>query len=256
MQETERTTQRKDGGRSPSVPEAVVGSHPQRLSADPPEVRLADWPDSVALVRNTVLRASVGELCLMLSPELLDDPGVFAHVRTLSSDAVAGGARVRVLLQIEDENCDALAGHIRRLADTGARMRAMSRSGGPMAVIDDDLAVLPTPPDFGTRHCTLLRGRALVAAYRALFDATWRLNAWEDGLGSPPAHPSKDPLGLTAREHEALRLLSEGLTDEGISRRTGLSVRTLRRVIAGVMLRMGAQSRFQAGAEAARRHLI
>ncbi|MFI8509799.1 LuxR C-terminal-related transcriptional regulator [Streptomyces sp. NPDC085460] len=256
MQETERTTQRRDGGRSPSAPEAVVGWHPQRLSADPPEVRLADWPASVALVRDTVLRASVGDLCLMLTPELLDDPGVFAQVRTLSSDAVAGGARVRVLLQVEAENCDALAGHIRRMADTGARMRAMSRSGGPMVVIDDDLAVLPTLPDLSTRHCTLLRGRALVAAYRALFDTAWRLNAWEDGLGFPLGHPSHDPIGLTAREREALQLLAEGLTDEGISRRTGLSVRTLRRVIAGVMLRMGAQSRFQAGAEAARRHLI
>lgn len=51
-------------------------------------------------------------------------------------------------------------------------------------------------------------------------------------------------------------LLTAGLTDEGISRRTGLSVRTIRRTVAGVMAKLGAQSRFQAGAEAVRRQWI
>lgn len=61
---------------------------------------------------------------------------------------------------------------------------------------------------------------------------------------------------LNERERETLVLLAEGLTDDGISRRTGLSVRTSRRTIAHLMDRLGARSRFQAGVEAARRHWI
>ncbi|MEV8589038.1 LuxR C-terminal-related transcriptional regulator [Streptomyces sp. NPDC051180] len=256
MQETERTAQRRHGGRARPGPGTVPGPRTRDIPAEPPAVRPASWSDSLALVMDALRRSRVGELCLMLSPELLGDPRVCEQARALSGFAVARGTRVRVLLQAEGEDRDRLPEHVRRIADTGALMRTMSRSGGPMIVLDDDLAVLPMTPDLGTWHCTLLRGRTLVAAYRALFDATWRLNARFDGVAMASQDAVEDALGLTPREREALRLLAEGLTDEGISRRTGLSVRTLRRVIAGVMLRMGAQSRFQAGAEAARRHWI
>ena len=71
------------------------------------------------------------------------------------------------------------------------------------------------------------------------------------------------PLGEEPRasaEHEAserdrvlLKLLSEGMTDQGIARKLGLSVRTIRRLMSDLMKRLNAQSRFEAGAEAVRR---
>lgn len=53
-----------------------------------------------------------------------------------------------------------------------------------------------------------------------------------------------------------IALLAEGLKDESIARQLGLSLRTVRRRIAEFMDEVGAETRFQAGAEAQRRGLI
>ena len=56
-----------------------------------------------------------------------------------------------------------------------------------------------------------------------------------------------------AVRREILRLMAAGLTDEAIAGRLGISARSARRHIAAIMDALGAVSRFQAGAEAARR---
>lgn len=53
-----------------------------------------------------------------------------------------------------------------------------------------------------------------------------------------------------------LKLLGNGCTDELVARRLGVSVRTARRVAAELFARLGAQSRFQAGARALARGWI
>ncbi|MFJ3231488.1 helix-turn-helix transcriptional regulator [Streptomyces sp. NPDC086787] len=52
---------------------------------------------------------------------------------------------------------------------------------------------------------------------------------------------------LTGREREVLELLAAGHLDESIARQLNISVRTCRRVIAALMDRLEARSRFQAG---------
>ncbi|WP_206442911.1 LuxR C-terminal-related transcriptional regulator, partial [Candidatus Protofrankia californiensis] len=54
-------------------------------------------------------------------------------------------------------------------------------------------------------------------------------------------------------ERLLLRLLSLGAKDEAAARHLGVSVRTVRRMIADLMRRMDARSRFQAGILAAER---
>jgi DNA-binding NarL/FixJ family response regulator len=48
-----------------------------------------------------------------------------------------------------------------------------------------------------------------------------------------------------------VRLLAEGMTDEGVSRRIGVSLRTVRRIASDLMTRLTARSRFEAGVKAA-----
>lgn len=59
-----------------------------------------------------------------------------------------------------------------------------------------------------------------------------------------------------ARNHVVLRLLADGLTDDAIARRIGVSVRTVRNDVAGAMTRLQARSRFQAGVRAVQLGLI
>jgi len=54
-------------------------------------------------------------------------------------------------------------------------------------------------------------------------------------------------------ESSILALLAEGLTDDVIARRLSISMRTYRRRVQALMLKLGATSRFQAGARAAQR---
>nr|WP_240522031.1 helix-turn-helix transcriptional regulator [Amycolatopsis vastitatis] len=58
---------------------------------------------------------------------------------------------------------------------------------------------------------------------------------------------------LSDRERQLLTLLTAGYTDESAAVRLGVSVRTVRRMVAGIMDRLGARSRFQAGVKAADR---
>ena len=51
----------------------------------------------------------------------------------------------------------------------------------------------------------------------------------------------------------SFRQLAAGAKDEQIARTMGLSLRTIRRRIADLMIELGADTRFQAGAEAVRR---
>lgn len=206
--------------------------------------------DSVADQLDALHRRAVRELRLAL-PRQPYDRRVRERAALLSAELVRRGAQVRVLHLADVARDPTQAADLRRIAASGAQLRALPRLPVWMAVVDHDLAIVPSDPALGGSSATLLRGRPLVAGHQALFDQVWASGA---PVGRHADGPGRG--GLDEREREALVLLAEGLTDEGISRRTGLSVRTVRRTIAGVMSRMGAQSRFQAGVEAARRQWI
>ncbi|WP_250280907.1 LuxR C-terminal-related transcriptional regulator [Frankia sp. CiP1_Cm_nod2] len=74
--------------------------------------------------------------------------------------------------------------------------------------------------------------------------------------GGGPSQTKKQQIDNSApsdSERLLLRLLSLGAKDEAAARHLGVSVRTVRRMIADLMRRMGARSRFQAGILAAKK---
>lgn len=103
----------------------------------------------------------------------------------------------------------------------------------------DDTVVLVARPD-RTRAVT---DRDAVAALRALAESEW-----------DRARPDGD--ALAPSEDTLLRLLAEGKTDTAVAVRLGVSPRTVRRHAAGLMGRLGATSRFEAGVRAAQRGWI
>ena len=74
----------------------------------------------------------------------------------------------------------------------------------------------------------------------------------EEEDGAPAVQQDHPPRKLTARHEEVVRMLAAGLTDEAISRKLGLSDRTVRRVVSELMTMCSAESRFQAGVSAVR----
>jgi DNA-binding CsgD family transcriptional regulator len=76
-----------------------------------------------------------------------------------------------------------------------------------------------------------------------------------DPLAGPgpvqPAAPRRDQ--PSSQERDLLRLLGQGLTDASAARQLGVSLRTVRRMMAELMARLDARSRFEAGIRAAER---
>lgn len=103
-------------------------------------------------------------------------------------------------------------------------------------VLCDGTAVVPGP--------VVVTSPETVALLKAWFDHLWA------GAMSADVRVAE---GLTDQERTILRLLAAGATDDAAAARLGTSARSVRRVMSGVMGRLGARSRFQAGQLAARR---
>jgi DNA-binding CsgD family transcriptional regulator/sugar-specific transcriptional regulator TrmB len=129
-----------------------------------------------------------------------------------------------------------------RLTDVGAKIRTLDKVPSWFFALGTDGAGLPAQwggslPEQAYK-CYLVRAPIVVAALRSLFDQLWAKAV---------------PISYSRGTIQVLRLAAQGLSDESIARHLGLSVRTVRARFAEAMTELGAQSRFHAGVEAARR---
>jgi DNA-binding CsgD family transcriptional regulator len=143
-------------------------------------------------------------------------------VRRIDHENLRRGVRYRVIVPDTARTAPVLATRLGTLALSGADTRTVPDVPTDALVIDGSVVVLPVDRTAG----------AAVPM-------------------SPGGLP--DAAELSAREKELLALLSSGSTDESAAARLGVSVRTVRRMVADIMNRLGARSRFQAGVKAADR---
>ena len=110
----------------------------------------------------------------------------------------------------------------------------------PSFAVLDDLAVVSDGAVYG-----IVRHPSLVALLVWLYELSWNR---ADEIPTREAAASTDTAVLT--------LLSRGLKDEAIARYLGLSLRTVRRRVAVLMARYGADTRFALGVQCAARGLV
>jgi DNA-binding NarL/FixJ family response regulator len=120
-----------------------------------------------------------------------------------------------------------------------------------LLLVDRSLALLPADPRDPWHRVVQISVPGAVEAVRSLFE-----RAWENAVPLGSSGPGLDDHGLSPREKELLRLMARGLNDEAIRRRLGVSLRTVRRIVAELCARLGAASRFEAGYQAAKRGWI
>jgi hypothetical protein len=127
--------------------------------------------------------------------------------------------------------------------DEGEEVRLIDDLPTRLFVISGTHAILPEPLGFADEPRLLVRQGALVDALTLLFELYWEKSV-----------PVAELAGQRSSDRTfILRQLQSGAKDEQIARTTGLSLRTVRRRISDLMIELGADTRFQAGAEAARR---
>lgn len=136
---------------------------------------------------------------------------------------------------------------ITRFGELGIRVRTAPSLPAHMLLVDRTLALLPGDADDPCNSVVEITAPSVLGALTALFEGVW------EGGAPLGAETDKDHNGLTRQEGELLKLLSRGLTDEAARRRLGVSLRTVRRMVADLSTRLGAVSRFEVGYRAAKR---
>lgn len=153
------------------------------------------------------------------------------------------GVDVKVLYPAAARLDPGILGYAQWITGLGAAVRATAAPPPPtMAVFDRRLALLPLAQEDRTRGAAQVTDPAVISTLTWLFHEVWR---HADPLGAQG--PETDDGPLAEVERRLLRLLADGETDESAARRLALSVRSERRIIASLMDRLGAVSRFQAG---------
>ncbi|MEN3610581.1 LuxR C-terminal-related transcriptional regulator [Plantactinospora sp. ZYX-F-223] len=169
-------------------------------------------------------------------------------LRRIDHENLRRGVRYRVLFPDRARTVPALALQLGSLAMAGAEVRTAPDVPTDATVVDEAVAMLPFElPDSRSGDVAVFHLPSVVSTVVELFEQVW------PSAVSLMASDVPDRAGLTERERELLRLLSVGCTDESAAARLGVSVRTVRRTMSGIMNRLGARSRFQAGIKAADR---
>jgi DNA-binding CsgD family transcriptional regulator len=160
-------------------------------------------------------------------------------------DLIASGRRSRAIypVRILREAPEIL----RARAEAGEEIRVLPDIPTRMFVIGRSHAVLPEPLGYVDEPRSLVRQQGLVEALALLFDLMWDRAAPVPDLGGG---------SLSDLRRFLLEQLAAGQVDEQIAVRLGIGLRTVRRRVADLMTELGADTRFQAGVEAARRGWI
>lgn len=156
------------------------------------------------------------------------------------------GAELRTLLSTGLLRDAVVMQRAQWLGHRHARARTVPRVA-TSAMIIDRVAALVLEADGSPR--LIGAGPALGSLIR-LADQLWRFGVDVVACGTPPAPAPR------SRGQRVLGLLAEGLTDEAIARRIGVSVRTVRSEVATAITTLGARGRFQAGVRAAQLGLV
>ena len=166
------------------------------------------------------------------------------------TSTLARGVEVRAVYATEVLDHPERTNRVRALVQLGEQARVSPSVPTKLVVADRREAILPlsTPgtADAASR-CAVVHASGLCEALIALFQAVWTQAV---PLFAPLADANPE---LLAEDHAILQCLNAGMKDDVIARQLGISERTVRRRVADLAARLGAASRFQIGAQAARR---
>ena len=145
------------------------------------------------------------------------------------------GVSLKTVVPLSEARRPQVAPYWRRHAALGDQVR-LSEAPLFSLLLLDDTVLLPLRTD-GPGGALVVRSELLAHLLREAFERIWSL--------STPLPPQGQP--LSDEHRRVLELMQAGWLDEAIARRTGVSVKTVRRRITALQELAGVQSRFQLG---------
>jgi DNA-binding CsgD family transcriptional regulator len=198
---------------------------------------------------NASITASTGSM----HPGPLPNSEVLAHSIRADEELVERGIKVRAIYSQSVDSAPRQRKYLAQLSATGVEVRLAPQVPFDLLIGDAHTAFLTANPENPSEAAIVVRGAALLRSYIALYEDCWLRSV----PYSAQAVATFDPDGeLTEQHRTTMRLLANGLTDERIARKLGVSLRTVSRLVSEVMRYLQADSRFQAGVLAATHGLI
>lgn len=154
------------------------------------------------------------------------------------------GCRLRIVFQESARRHKPTTQYAARISAAGGQARCLSHLPTRMILYGEDSAVLPIDHARTGLGVAVIRDPAVLGFLRLLYEHYWTLAT---DYFAPEEEP---PRGLSNEEREILALLAVGKTNPEIARDLGISQRTVARIVARLMERLDADSRFQAGVRA------
>ena len=186
--------------------------------------------------------------CLAITPGGAQSQASLDASRPLDEAALSRGVDMRVIYQDSARNDQATLAYAHWTTGLGGQVRTSPVLPPRLLVFDRTTAVVPIDPANSKLGALCTTAPGIVTSLASLFEQTW-----ETAVPLGAARERTPEEGITPGEQELLKLLASGLTDEAAGKRLGVSLRTVRRQMAGLMERLNATSRFEAGLKAAQR---
>lgn len=166
-------------------------------------------------------------------------------------EILARGIELRILLQHSTRSHPPSRAHAEKVSRAGGMIKTVPTVPRRLLVYDREVAYIPLDGEDTSRGALRIKDPAVVDFVVATFSSMW------DTGRSMGTNADIDVDDIRSELTQAILVqLAAGAKDELIARRLGISVRTCRRHIAAIMLHLGSESRFQAGALAAQMGLL
>ncbi|WP_052848371.1 helix-turn-helix transcriptional regulator [Streptomyces avicenniae] len=206
-------------------------------------IEIVEGIDNIRAVIDDLGRTCAKSLDALVPGGAQSDASLRAAV-AVDLELLSRGIRIRSLFQHTARTHRATAVYAATLAGAGGQVRSTSVLPTRM-LIYDECAVLPLDPLDTAAGGALVRDPAVLKFLKQLFEHYWdrALDFAEDEQKAGP-----EPTGV---EREVLLLMAAGKKDEAIAHQLGMSPRSVSRIVARLMERLEADSRFQAGVRAA-----
>jgi DNA-binding CsgD family transcriptional regulator len=164
-------------------------------------------------------------------------------------EMLAGGVAYRSVYHPAGFELPGRPASVRALIAAGEQVRVTEDVPVKMFIADDQTGLLPLEIAGSAESCLVIHASSLLDTLIALFEHVWDRAVAIHGDGELPALEA----GPSPGEAVLLPLLAAGLTDGAIARQLGTHPRTVQRRVRDLLDKLGAETRFQAGLQAARR---
>ncbi|MFL6053856.1 MAG: helix-turn-helix domain-containing protein [Actinoallomurus sp.] len=211
-------------------------------AGDPGAVEMVTGRDEVARRFLRLQHGVRNEMRMLDRP-----PYALAATNPVEPAALRRGVRWRAVYAPEALEQPGALDEIQLMASLGEQARVTSGIPVKLAIADGEAALVSVDLKQSAMAAAVVSSSALLDALVQLFEFTWERAA---PIGVERPSP------LAEDDRRLLALLLAGLKDDAIARQLGLSTRTMRRRMKHLLDLLGADNRFQAGAQAARRGWI